>query len=172
MSSSSSSSYSGGTYDGSSSSSFYSDIFQHGYEEFPLDENTLEDEIIMSLMKEEMLNFKKRRTSKQRTVDYWSTSWGQLITNPATMDLTTTEGKLFRRRFRVPFPVFQKVLVPLCKEKNIFQMKKTSYQNEVQSRNCGRAYPTHICVCCHTLQSWPCTSLQRSISSERHLLPT
>jgi Plant transposon protein len=121
MSSSSSSSYSG-TYDGSSSSSFYSDIL-HGYEDFPLDDNFIEDEIIMALMKEDMLNFKKRRTSKQRTVDYWSTSWGELITNPATKDLTTTEGKLFRRRFRVPFPVFEQVLVPLCREKNVFETK-------------------------------------------------
>ena len=37
-----------------------------------------------------------------------------------TRSISTKEGKIFRRRFRLPFEIFDKVLVPLCKEHNIF----------------------------------------------------
>ena len=37
-----------------------------------------------------------------------------------TRSISTKERKLFRRRFRLPFEIFDKVLVPLCKEHNVF----------------------------------------------------
>ncbi len=37
-------------------------------------------------------------------------------------DLESYEHRLFRRRFRVPFPVF-KYLVDLCKKYNIFDIE-------------------------------------------------
>jgi hypothetical protein len=36
-------------------------------------------------------------------------------------------GKLFRRRFRIPFPVFKDVLVPLCRDANIFGTSVEAY---------------------------------------------
>lgn len=46
----------------------------------------------------------------------WKTSpWYRLLNNPLTRDPITREGKLFRRRFRVPFVLFRK-LYDMCLE--------------------------------------------------------
>jgi hypothetical protein len=57
-------------------------------------------------------------------IDYWQTEWGRLILDPSTMDPKSRNGLKFRRRFRVPFPLFHEVLVPICREKNIFDIKE------------------------------------------------
>ena len=41
-------------------------------------------------------------------------------------DPNSTEGKTFRLRFRVPYAVFQSVILPKCKESNIFGLKNSS----------------------------------------------
>ena len=54
---------------------------------------------------------------------YWHSTWGQLITKLAAMDggpsIESRDGKLFRRRFRVPYPVYCD-LVSKCLEKKLF----------------------------------------------------
>jgi hypothetical protein len=41
--------------------------------------------------------------------DYWASPWGRMLTDQATMlnDPTSPQSKVFRRRFRVPFPLFE-----------------------------------------------------------------
>jgi len=51
------------------------------------------------------------------------TAWGKLIRNPNVKDASSYHGKLFRRRFRVPYPVFEH-LVDVCEEYNIFEIKR------------------------------------------------
>ena len=57
--------------------------------------------------------------------DYWSTPWARTLldlcqaANRGDALALTRKGKLFRRRFRVPFPVFLH-LVYMCKEDSIF----------------------------------------------------
>ena len=63
----------------------------------------------------------------QRCKDYMTQSrWGLLISNPLTNDPQSKQGKLFRRRFRVPFPVFLEMIQD-CKDKKIFGRGKNSF---------------------------------------------
>ena len=61
----------------------------------------------------------KKRPLKE---DFWLSNWGILILHPDVRDPSTPLAKLFRRRFRVPFPIF-KVLVQRCEESNLFGIK-------------------------------------------------
>ena len=49
-------------------------------------------------------------TPRDRSINYWSTTWGKLLINLSAIQggpsITSREGKLFRRRFRVPWDVF------------------------------------------------------------------
>ena len=40
-------------------------------------------------------------------INYWESPWGLLISAVSTMDCSSTNGKLFRKRFRIPFPVLE-----------------------------------------------------------------
>jgi hypothetical protein len=63
-------------------------------------------------------NFKPPGKSKIENY-FTDTVWGRLITDESVKDANSQCGKLFRRRFRVPFPVFE-LLVRLTKENNLF----------------------------------------------------
>ena len=52
------------------------------------------------------------RISREIVKNYWETSWGLLINNPNVYNSNSYEGKKFRRRFRVPFPLFKDVILP------------------------------------------------------------
>jgi hypothetical protein len=62
---------------------------------------------------------KRRNYYRTRGNDYWDTRWGRLFRSPNVNDPHSREGKKFRDRFRIPFPLF-KYLVSLCEEDNIF----------------------------------------------------
>ena len=67
---------------------------------------------------------KRHRAAKPAKIEYWKTKWGQLLLNPHIGNPFSAAAKKFRRRFRVPYPVFIEVIVPRCIEKNIFQTKE------------------------------------------------
>ena len=46
-----------------------------------------------------------------------------MLRNMDIKDPTTNIGRLFRRRFRVPFPIYEEILVPRCRESNLFDVK-------------------------------------------------
>ena len=50
--------------------------------------------------------------------DYKASAWGIMLEDPALHDSCTREYRSFRRRFRLPFPVFQ--LLELVKERGWF----------------------------------------------------
>ena len=58
-----------------------------------------------------------------KAIDYWYSPWGQLLRRFAAIDggpsIASRDGKLFRRRFRVPYGVYRN-LVQKCHEKNLF----------------------------------------------------
>ena len=47
---------------------------------------------------------KLRRSGRTAKISYEETTWGQLIQDPEIKNSQSKVGKLFRRRFRVPFP--------------------------------------------------------------------
>jgi hypothetical protein len=64
-------------------------------------------------------------TSKKRSlkINFWSSNWAALILHPDVRDPSTKLAKLFRRRFRVPFPIFKGIILRRCEESNIFGIK-------------------------------------------------
>jgi len=64
----------------------------------------------------------KRRTPREKDGDFWITSWGRRLLHPDTKNPKSTLGKLFRRRFRLPYPVFVD-FVEQCKLHNVFDLK-------------------------------------------------
>jgi hypothetical protein len=80
-----------------------------------------------NLVPEESLpsnNQQRKRKRFNHQINFNETNWGKMLNNPETQDPNSTEGKKFRRRFRIPYPLFKECLVPLCKEHNIFNLKK------------------------------------------------
>ena len=90
---------------------------------------------------------KRQRVKKKTIEDWWQTEWGQMLQNPNLKDVTTNEGREFRRRFRIPgmftsvlsskfIPLnkityytigrfFLEWLVPECERVNIFECQRT-----------------------------------------------
>ena len=61
------------------------------------------------------IEVKRRRTFAQRKFQgrppYEKSTWGLILSNPRSQDPTDRKGgQLFRRRFRIPFPVFQEIV--------------------------------------------------------------
>ena len=77
-------------------------------------------------IEEQGVREKRKRNVIQRSTNLWETNWGKMLLNPATADIETLEGKKFRRRFRMDYRMFREVLVPMCREINVFEMKISS----------------------------------------------
>jgi len=56
-------------------------------------------------------------SNADRRPDYWGSPWGRMLTDQVTMlnDPTSPQAKIFRRRFRTPFPLYE-MHVADCKE--------------------------------------------------------
>lgn len=63
------------------------------------------------------------RTNRGRTKNLWESGWGRLILHPDVDTKGSYHNRVFRRRFRLPFPVF-KSLVQDCKEHNVFNSRR------------------------------------------------
>lgn len=68
----------------------------------------------------------RKRDRETGRTDYWQTDWGTLIRHRNVSDINTKQGRRFRRRFRVPFPVFRDTLMPKVIEHKIFQNSPTT----------------------------------------------
>jgi len=89
------------------------------------------EDVILEIIATEICNPKKtlteensikRRRRYPDTVTFEETTWGKLIAHPDVRDPTTKLGKIFRRRFRLPFPLFEH-LVQVCTDMDIFKTK-------------------------------------------------
>ena len=87
----------------------------------------IEDDIIEEIIEELMHSSfgARRRKRTKKDVNFWETPWGQMISDNNVADPNSTTGKKFRRRFRVPLPLFE-LLVKVFKEKKVFCVKKKS----------------------------------------------
>jgi len=91
-------------------------------------DSDFEDELFEELVKKDVEEFlneddaiskKKRQRYDEERVPFVSTNWSKLINKPQVWNPRSRIGKLFRRRFRLPFPTFVK-LVDKCSHHNIF----------------------------------------------------
>ena len=74
---------------------------------------------------EECLNPKKRPFMPRRLIDrpdYDQSPWAHMLSGTAQKNPSLREGKLFRRRFRVPYPVFE-YIVRVARERKWFVNK-------------------------------------------------
>lgn len=85
----------------------------------------LKDKLRKSNRKERRRRMLRREGtySGSSRVDYSTTKWGKLIRHPNVGNIESYQGKLFHRRFRLPFVVFQHI-VSICEDKNVFEIKK------------------------------------------------
>lgn len=60
-----------------------------------------------------------------KNIDYTKTAWGLMIRNELVKSPETREGKMFRRRFRLPFQLFL-ILVEICRDNNVFEVTNYS----------------------------------------------
>ena len=67
---------------------------------------------------------KRCKRTRENTIkekpSLWESKWGLLINDPRTSNPKSFQGKRFKRRFRVPFPIFKNILVPMCRDVNLF----------------------------------------------------
>jgi hypothetical protein len=68
---------------------------------------------------------RRQRLDVNRPKTFAETLYGQMIQHPDVNNPGKKMGKEFRRKFRLPFPLFQH-LVALCREHNIFARKISS----------------------------------------------
>jgi len=73
---------------------------------------------------EEFHDGKLKRTGRTCKINYWQTTlWGEMLMSPDIKDPLSKCAREFRRRFRIPYPVFEKILVPECDRLNVFEVK-------------------------------------------------
>ena len=89
-------------------------------------ESELEEESLASTIatNEEEFIFQKPKRDHYKPpgrsdIDWSNTSWGLLINNIRVKDPESKEGKVFRRRFRIPFSLFE-YLLELSEQYNLF----------------------------------------------------
>lgn len=75
----------------------------------------------------DQLNLGKRTRIRQpRSCNLWDTPWGRTYQAlEEDEDPNSYQHRKFRRRFRVPFTIF-KYLVKVCKEKDVFELRRSS----------------------------------------------
>ena len=89
--------------------------------------------------RQEMIKIKRKKSEVPRIHEpnYWQSTWGQLLRKLAAIDggpsIGSRDGKLFRRRFRVPYPVYCD-LVSKCLEKKLFGVN-AHLETDVAGRN-------------------------------------
>ena len=70
---------------------------------------------------EQLFTKKTRNTPKRK--NHWDSNWGRMLQDPDLLNSWTKSAKKFRRRFRITYPLFL-YLVELCKEVNLFEIKR------------------------------------------------
>jgi hypothetical protein len=81
------------------------------------------EEIIQILMEQESGAHKIKRTRRE-TPNYWESTWGRMLLDASLLEPTSFTAKKFRRRFRVPYPLFADVIMPLCREHGILRTER------------------------------------------------
>ena len=70
--------------------------------------NIIEDVITNDIEEEE----RQMKRVRQETPNCWDSTWGRMLLDPNFSDSDFFAAKKFRRRFRVPYPLFSDVIVP------------------------------------------------------------
>jgi hypothetical protein len=81
------------------------------------------ENIIEQLIEQECAEHKRKRIRRE-TPNYWESAWGKMLLDPCLLDPTSFISKKFRRRFRVPYPLFADIIIPLCREHGILKSEK------------------------------------------------
>ena len=106
----------------------------HGYDFSNMTDEEFQEHVLSfivanDIIKEEIEEFLLPRILRKRRKScaiFADTTWRKMLSDPATADPYSFWGKKFRRRFLAPFGFFKDILVPLCEEGNVFELKQNS----------------------------------------------
>jgi hypothetical protein len=82
-------------------------------------EAQLEEIIQLSIEQDSVIH--KRKRTRRESPNYWESTWGRMLLDPSLLDPSSCTAKKFRRRFRVSYPLFAAVIMPLCRERGILR---------------------------------------------------
>ncbi len=92
------------------------------------------EQLSFKLFSTSLLFKRKRKSQKQKQKrrhytrpNYSDSCFGRMLARADCRDPSTRDGKLFRRRFRVPYPVFEEVL-GLCNEHQLFGVSSQDHR--------------------------------------------
>ena len=116
-------------------------------------EEAMAEEHAMNLIAQQLMSrniapncHKRRRTIRETTLEFWESQWGKLLLNPNVGNHGSVEGRRFRRRFRLPYQLFQ-YLCELCARENIFDMvNKSPIPMELKILACLRILARDNCA--------------------------
>ena len=99
------------------SAEFYEIIIKEAMEMFPdlWDDQHIDDKQV----KQQKEKKKRKRETKY---NYFQHEWMMAISNPDIKIETSRTAITFRRRFRVPFSIFDEWIIPICRDNNVFEI--------------------------------------------------
>jgi len=86
--------------------------------------NMFPDEININQIQQNQKTKNKKKRKRWTKIDLSNNEWMLALQNPEIKDETSGVAIKFRRRFRVPFVIFNDWIVPICKQYNIFNIKE------------------------------------------------
>ena len=102
--------------------------FRHG--PFNDNERTIIEDFIKKHIEENIDIYMPKLRKRSRRVlerpNYSESVWGRMLRDPNVKIERSSVSRKFRRRFRVPFVLYQDVILPQCIVANVFEMKYNS----------------------------------------------
>ena len=99
------------------SAEFHEIIIKEAMEMFPdlWDDQHIDDKQV----KQQKEKKKRKRETKY---NYFQHEWMMALSNPDIKIETSRTAITFRRRFRVPFSIFDEWIIPICRDNNVFEI--------------------------------------------------
>ena len=60
------------------------------------------------------------KRQRRGNIEYWDTPWGEMLQDPDLLIADSAAALKFRRRFRLPYPLFKNEVLLMCKQHRIF----------------------------------------------------
>jgi hypothetical protein len=92
-------------------------------------------ELLMSpIINEEVTSTTPKKRNRQPRPDYTQMSWWRLIRHPDIRDVNSRQHKYFRRRFRLPYALFE-IIINMCYERNWFPVHTRGEDGAMPKKN-------------------------------------
>ena len=86
------------------------------------------------IINEEVTSTIPKKRNRQPRPDYTQMSWWRLIRHPDIRDVNSRQHKYFRRRFRLPYALFE-IIINMCYERNWFPVHTRGEDGAMPKKN-------------------------------------